>query len=105
MKFLLEKDNIKRSRPTISKSLKRMNISRKSLSTVPSDRNSPRVIVLRYSYGRECELFSSENFAYLDETGFNLHTTTNYGYSLVNTKAFVNVVSNRGQNISLLAAT
>ncbi|KAF7684872.1 hypothetical protein CDIK_4379 [Cucumispora dikerogammari] len=104
MKFLLEKDNIIRSQPTISRSLKRMNISRKILSRVPSNKNSPRVLELRYSYARECELFSSENFVYLDETGFNLHTTTNYGYSLVNTKAFVNVVLNRGQNISLLAA-
>jgi hypothetical protein len=41
---------------------------------------------------------------FLDETGFNLHTSTNYGYSLNNTKAYAVVRANRGTNQSLMCA-
>jgi transposase len=39
---------------------------------------------------------------YLDESGFNLHTTSNYGYSPKNVPAKLVVPANRGRNISLL---
>ncbi|KAF7685244.1 hypothetical protein CDIK_4007 [Cucumispora dikerogammari] len=40
----------------------------------------------------------------LDETGFNLHTSVNYGYSLVNTKSYSAVRANRSTNQRLMCA-
>ncbi|KAF7689892.1 hypothetical protein CDIK_2783 [Cucumispora dikerogammari] len=45
-----------------------------------------------------------ERPVFLDETGFNLHTSVNYGYSLVNTKSYSVVRANRGTNQSLMCA-
>lgn len=46
----------------------------------------------------------NKNIIFLDESGFNLHTSNSYGYSLVNTDAIRYVTSSRGRNISLCAA-
>ena len=48
--------------------------------------------------------FSDKNLVFLDETGFNRHTRRSYGYSPVNSKAYVTVQSNRGANTSVLVA-
>lgn len=88
----------------ISKLLKGLQITRKRLSLVPVERNSPRIMNERRSYAAEVEIITSERLIYLDETGFNLHTTANYGYSPVNIKAFTNVKANRGINQSLMCA-
>ncbi|KAF7691504.1 hypothetical protein CDIK_2557 [Cucumispora dikerogammari] len=45
-----------------------------------------------------------ERLVFLDETGFNLHTSVNYGYSPVNTKAYSVVRANRGTNQSFMCA-
>ncbi|KAF7692962.1 hypothetical protein CDIK_2350 [Cucumispora dikerogammari] len=47
--------------------------------------------------------FPISKCVYLDETGFNLHTTQNYGYFPINSRAHVTAPANRGQNISLMA--
>jgi hypothetical protein len=39
---------------------------------------------------------------FFDETGFNIHTSQNFGYSLVNTKAFSISKANKGVNQSLM---
>jgi hypothetical protein len=41
---------------------------------------------------------------FLDETGFNLHTTRNYGWSPTNSPLHIDVQANKGQNTTLLAA-
>jgi transposase len=46
---------------------------------------------------------ADNNILFLDETGFNLHTSNNYGYSPVNTDAYRTVPRSRGRNVSLLA--
>ncbi|KAF7690711.1 hypothetical protein CDIK_2710 [Cucumispora dikerogammari] len=92
------------SQPDVSKILRDMGYSRKRLSVVPNERNSPRTMDLRQVYAREVQNFSLTKLVYLDETGFNLHTAQNYGYSPINSKAYVTVPANRGQNISLMAA-
>ena len=38
---------------------------------------------------------------FLDESGFNLHTSINYGYSLANEEAILHQSASRGRNISL----
>lgn len=88
----------------VSKILNEMRITRKRLSLVPQERNTPRTLDARQSYAREIEHISMSKLVYLDETGFNLHTSQSYGYSPINTKAFITVPANRGQNISLMAA-
>ena len=45
---------------------------------------------------------SDEEIIYVDETGFNLHTSSNYGYSPVNEKPFRMVTAAKGLNASLL---
>lgn len=92
------------SQPTISKKLKMLKITRKRLIRVPLERNLDRIINLRYKYAREMENIDLENIVYMDETGFNRHTMSNYGYSSVNTKAYAAVPGNRGINISLLCS-
>ena len=92
------------SQPTVSKKLKMLNITRKRLIRVPLEKNLDRVINLRYQYAREMENIDLSNIVYMDETGFNLHTMSNYGYSAVNTKAYAAVPGNRGINISLLCS-
>jgi len=95
---------IKRSQVTISRTLKSMSITRKRLTKIPIERNSDRVIGLRQAYAREMQNYCATQIVYLDETGFNLHTSSNYGYSPKNVKAIATIPANKGVNISLLAA-
>lgn len=41
---------------------------------------------------------------FLDETGFNLHTLMEYGYSREGAPAYITDPGNRGRKISLLCA-
>ena len=66
----------------VSRILNKMNITRKILTKNPIERNCKRILDSRQSYARDVINYSSEQFLYLDETGFNLHTQINYGYSL-----------------------
>lgn len=100
----LNNTGISVSQSFISKELKDMGITRKRLSIVPQERNNPRTKDLRQVFGRELEHIPMSRIIYLDETGFNLHCAQNYGYSPINTKAYVTIPANRGQNISLMAA-
>jgi len=50
------------------------------------------------------ESFLNDQLVFLDETGVNLHTSSNYGYSTKNTKAYALFPANKGTNISLMEA-
>ena len=84
----LAQNGITTSAPTISRYLKGMEITRKRLSIVPRERNTPRIIDLRQEFCRRINNIQDENLVFLDETGFNLHTKQNYGYSLKIRSAF-----------------
>jgi len=88
--------------PTICRKLKRIGITRKRLSLIPSERNSQQNIDLRAIYAQDITRINNENLVFLDETGFNLHLSRKYGYSPKNSKAFQNVPGNRGVNNSCL---
>ncbi|KAF7696501.1 hypothetical protein CDIK_1819 [Cucumispora dikerogammari] len=90
------------SQPTVSRKLKAFQITRKKLALVLAERNSPIVIELRFIYARELGIIQTCQLVFLDETGFNLHTSNNYGYSAVNMKASQTVQANRCMNISLM---
>ncbi|KAF7685228.1 hypothetical protein CDIK_4023 [Cucumispora dikerogammari] len=92
------------SQSAVSRKLKDYQLTRKKLTLVPAERNSPRIIEVRFNYAREISLYQTSQLVFLDETGFNLHTSSNYGYSFVNTKAFRTVPANRGINISLMCS-
>ncbi|KAF7685362.1 hypothetical protein CDIK_3889 [Cucumispora dikerogammari] len=100
---LLE-SGVDRSQSFISRTLKKMNYLRKKLSLVPAERNSPRFIDLRQTYCNNLMNIFVEWLVFLDETGFNLHTLVNYGYSPVNTKAYSVVRANKTPNQSLMCA-
>ena len=100
----LQAAGIVRSQSFVSRILNKMNITRKRLTKIPIERNSIRILDSRKSYAREVINYTNEKFVYLDETGFNLHTSTNYGYSLKNTKAYAVFPSNKGINVSVMVA-
>ena len=77
------------SQSFVSRILNIMNITRKRLTKIPIERNSIIILDSKQSYTRDVINYTNEKFIYLDETGFNLHTSTNYCYSLKNTKAYV----------------
>lgn len=88
---------------TISKQLKKAEITRKRLRKKSVKITSPEVISQRKCYAREMRGIRSSRILFLDETGFNLHSKNNYGYSPKNTQAFSIVPSNRGRNISVIS--
>ncbi|KAF7686015.1 Histone-lysine N-methyltransferase SETMAR [Cucumispora dikerogammari] len=47
--------------------------------------------------------FTNRNILFLDESGFNLHTSSNYGYAEVNQDSVSYQPNSRGKNISLCA--
>ncbi|KAF7696435.1 hypothetical protein CDIK_1886 [Cucumispora dikerogammari] len=53
-------------------------------------------------YCKGIESIGDDRLVFLKETGFNLHILKHYGYSLVGSKAVINVPANRETNISLL---
>nr|XP_047136013.1 uncharacterized protein LOC124813258 [Hydra vulgaris] len=92
------------SQPTISRKLKRSDLSRKRVVHVPEERNSTRIINARYAFASEINGISDEKLIYLDETGFNVHTNSTYGYSLRGAPAILQSPANRGKNVSLICA-
>jgi len=92
------------SQSTISRKLNKMKFTRKRLSLIPEERNTCERINARAIYASEISMISDENLIFLDETGFNKHTSRNYGYSGINTKAYVTVPANKGTNRSLICA-
>ncbi|XP_065683288.1 uncharacterized protein LOC136096077 [Hydra vulgaris] len=92
------------SQPTISKKLKRSDLLRKRVVHVPEERNSTRIINARYAFASEINKISNEKLIYLDETEFNVHTNSTYGYSLRGTRAILQSSANRGNNLSLICA-
>ena len=50
-------------------------------------------------------MMERKNLIFLDETGFNQHAQRTYVYSQRNTKAYVQVLGNRGVDNSCTCAT
>lgn len=99
---LLETTQSRVSASTISRKIKKMNFSRKRLSLIPVERNTVENIEARAVYSNEITRIPNENLIFLDESGFNEHTRRFFGYSPINSKAFINVPSNKNINKSLM---
>ena len=88
---------------SVSRVLKKNDITRKRLVKKSEKVLSPKVISLRKVYAAELRTIQNYKLLYLDETGFNLHSCAHYGYSPKNVEAVAMVPANRGRNISLLS--
>lgn len=95
--------NIFKKKSTVHNTLKSMKYKRKRLRPVAYERNSERVIADREVYCRELMEMADKDLFYLDESGFNLHTSAHYGYAPPNETPRILVPGNRGRNISLLS--
>lgn len=104
LKTQLDTSDFYVSLPTISKYIKKLDYTRKRLSIVPAERNSLNTINQRQDFCRFVNNIVDDDLIFLDETGFNLHSKSNYGYSLKNVKCFVTKKANRGTNVSVMVA-
>jgi transposase len=90
------------SQPTVCKYLKKSNISRKRLTLV-ADIDSTERRLQKQMYSVELRQCQDSQILFLDETGFNLHTSPSYGYSAKNMPAIRRVPKQRGRNVSVFA--
>ncbi|KAI0978187.1 hypothetical protein GJ496_011497 [Pomphorhynchus laevis] len=97
-----EQFRVMMSQATISRKLKKLEITRKILTCFPIERDTESRIDDRAVYASDISALGNENLVFLDETGFNLHTSRSYGYSPVNTKAFISVPANRNIKRSVM---
>lgn len=100
--FLQTEKNIKVSQSTISKNIKKLDITRKRVKKVYNKVTDLRIINERRSFALKYRTIPNCKLIYLDETGFNLHTMSHYGYSPKNLPVKV-LVPPKGRNISLLS--
>jgi transposase len=92
------------SKPTVCRIVKKCGYTNKTLTLVPINRNSVQNKILRAQYARTIDNLFDDRLVFLDETGFNLHLTNNRGYSMKNSKCYINVLSSKGTNVSLMCA-
>ena len=83
------------SNATISRKMKQMTITHKRLVLVPKERNTAARIDERSIYAADIGRFADDQLVFLDETGFSQHTRRAYGYSSINTPAYITVPANR----------
>ena len=76
--------------------------SRKRLESIPVEQNTPQLIERRIMFAQHVSRIADSDLIYLDESGFNAHTSRHYGYSPINNKAIKNVTASKGKNTSLL---
>ena len=96
--------NNKCSQSTISRVLKDMNWTRKRIQKVPYDRNTPANISKRAAHAAFIPEKDNSDLVFIDESGFNLHTSAFHGYAPSGLNPTIVVPSNKGKNVSLLAA-
>jgi hypothetical protein len=90
------------SEERIGRIITKLGYTRKRLQKSPTERNSDQVINQRDSYCEAIDNIPNSGILFLDETGFNLHTSYNYGYSPEGTPAIMCTPGNRGRNLSLI---
>ncbi|KAF7685558.1 hypothetical protein CDIK_3694 [Cucumispora dikerogammari] len=103
MRVCLANKGVSRSRGMIYLYLKQLGVSRKRAVKFGEKRNSAEVINLRKNFAIRTRLLDNDKLIYLDETGFNLHSSARYAYSPINTPGRIIVPTSKGKNILLLA--
>ena len=90
---------------TISKVLKNMKITNKTIVKVPKNRNTPYACQCRIEWALTWRYLerAGVGFAYIDEAGFNICLTQRRGWATVGYTPEIETPNNREKNISLLA--
>ena len=104
--FLTDTFGITPDISTISKLLTNLKITNKKVVAIPAARNTPLLSQQRVEWAltwRDMERFGVK-FVYIDEAGFNLRVVTGKGWGIVGHTPEIETPTNKGQNISLLAA-
>ena len=70
---------------------------------IPAERNSNQNITVRRIFAQAVVRKAESRLFFLDETGFNLHSGTRYGYSAIGTTPHDTHPGNHDQNLSVLA--
>lgn len=89
---------------TIYEYLKKSKYSFKLIRLVPEKRNSIEVINQRYDWASKFYFMDKTSLVFVDEAGFNLQLKRRCGWSSSNTRAYVEVPSIKGGNISIVGA-
>jgi hypothetical protein len=102
-KQLEEKTQAVVSNSTISRILKRLNLTRKK-SLHPRERDRERVGKLREEYWERIRDVKAEDIVFVGESGSNLGMTRLYGRAEEGRRVYGSVPLNRGKNLRIIAA-
>ena len=98
-----EKLSTNLSRSQICRDMKIAGITRKRLKSRASVTQTLANIEARRLFCARITRERGQHVFFLDESGFNLHTSTNYGYSPKNRNAYIYQPASRGRNVSMCA--
>lgn len=94
---------VKCSTTTIKRELKSMGYSRIRLNQNKIEKNSENIIMDRFKYCSEITVVEDENLVFIEETGFNLHDSRNYGYSF-SSESPIKIPAQKEWSLSVLCA-
>ena len=101
LKNTFEEKGVPMSLSTLNRAVAASGLTRKRTkkrsNVVLSDQHRTKVS----RFASEMETLFDRRILFLDESGFNLHTSNKYGYSMPNTDGIDYNISNRGRNVSL----
>ena len=95
--------SVDRSLAQISRDVKAANLKRKRLKKRPMARLTESNKTKRVEFASKMNLYGNRNILFLDESGFNLHTSINYGYASPNHDPVLYQPNSKGKNVSLCA--
>ena len=96
-----EKLSLSLSKSQLSRDIKEAGLKRKRIRRRPLARKTKNNENLRTEFCSKVSTKRHRNILFLDESGFNLHTSINYGYSIANEDAVLFQPNSKGKNVSL----
>jgi arginine repressor len=88
MKIKMQENNLNCSQSTISRLLRKAELTRKRVKLRPAHTQNLAHLETRKAFARKIRVLSDDIIIYLEETGFNLHLGSKYGYSPKNSDAY-----------------
>ncbi|KAG0423382.1 hypothetical protein DMUE_6152, partial [Dictyocoela muelleri] len=99
----LSEENINLSMQKVGRIIKESGLKRKRIHKKSNIILNDSHKNLRREYCIQILMLRRKKNLFLDESGFNLHTSINYGYSMPNVDPVLYLSASRGQNISICA--
>lgn len=90
------------SEPTMSRVLKRLNVTRKKKALHPNEKESERVQLLRVAYWETIQAVRVQDLVFIDESGVNLGLLRLFAWALKGSRAY-GAKPRKGKHISLVA--